>query len=360
MNYYNSVNEIFSASVGSMTSSNKLDWFVFNNKTIPSIYTDMNPLRHSFSGTTDYANALQVGFLSASKSIYKYYEEGILYNYYKFFRMRHKMSLSSTTTSKYIYEYDLILWDTGDISLHVVTFPTSSAPKAEYCVLKQNDIEYPYTISTTSPDVTFVKSGDEFVVQQSTIELELPCERRYLIKDDYKYYTIVDNALLEVAVSELTSSVFLTSGFKNLTSISVLLELTNPELLCWAETEKFVSRSITVRGTPVLPHVVYYDPIEIPEGKCIDNIGFKYDLLEDTIITVTSDNGQTWKYYNGDVWVTTNDPTVGMTVDMFQYINWQEAIDSNSIQVRLALLTTNAAADYKIYYNLVDITTTEE
>ena len=130
---YNSIEEILSAGTTNMTvirnntkqdngtdSLTGIDWFTFKEVIASTIYVNGN----SWIGFGSSSGHLKVNHRDgALYSLYR--EEGTLYNYYKFLKIRWKgYSSYYTTSSLYAIEYDVILWDTGDISLHMISIPT--------------------------------------------------------------------------------------------------------------------------------------------------------------------------------------------------------------------------------------------
>ena len=131
---YNSIQEILSADINNMQvirNNSKQDdgtdsitgvsWFSYNGNTVSTIYANGN----SYIGFGSSNEHLKVNRLD-SAMWYLYREEGTLYNYYKFLKIRWDGYTSYYQTSaSYRITYDVILWDTGDISLHMVTIPSS-------------------------------------------------------------------------------------------------------------------------------------------------------------------------------------------------------------------------------------------
>lgn len=359
---YNSIDEILAAGITNMEvlrnnykqddgkdTITGVDWFTFNSTVASTIYAGGNSFISFNSSQEDLKVNRRDG---AMYSLYR--EEGTLYNYYKFLKIRWVgYSQYNKTTSEYALTYDVILWDTGDISLHMVTIPTS-ANTGTYSITA--DKTYSYTVSTSSPDVTFVKTGSGFTVSTSIIWLEPPFAKRYLIRSGSTYYTVVDGALLALGVDNLTSEVFLTSGTEEIPSISLLLGLTNPELLYWVEEERGIpNNGLVVYGTPSLPQIVLYEEKTIPENSIISKA--EVYNAELATYTITFDGGESWMYYdtNTNAWAIAESDNDGMdaaTVKNLTAEQWAMAPLASTYQFR-CILTSIESRSGKIYLKTI-------
>lgn len=356
---YNSVEEILAAGTANMTvlrNNSKQDdgadtitgasWFTYNGTVASTVYASGN----SWIGFGSSSEHLKVNRRDgAMYSLYR--EEGTLYGYYKFLKIRWiGYSRYNYTTAAYALTYDVILWDTGDISLHMVSIPTSYNTGTYSLVASST---YSYTVDTASPDVTFTKTDSGFEVSNSIISLEIPYDWRYLIRSGSTYYTVADNALSEVAVTELTSTVFLNSGVEKIPSITLLKSLPNCELLYWQDTtEETLQKGLVVTGTPVLPQIVYYESQDISNGN-ISNI--EVSASDDVVFTISCDESAVWQYYNGSAWVTVSSETDGMTAETIKNITpeiWGTLPITESYQFRCALSTVDSWTS-KVYINTI-------
>jgi hypothetical protein len=326
---YNSVEEILSAGITNMEvirnntkqddstdTITGVDWFIFNGTVASNIYANGN----SWIGFGSFSEQLKVNRRDGAMwSLYR--EEGTLFDYYKFLKIRWKgYSQYNQTSSSYAVEYDVILWDTGDISLHMVSIPTSNNT-GTYSLTAGST--YTYTVSTSNPDVTFIKTDNGFTVSNSIIELKPLPTRRYLIRTNDTLYTITDGILSALSATELTSNTFLTYGLPKLTQEVVSNCESNSEVLIWYEnTDNFTPTGIIIKGTPPLPQNV---------GASI-NVGTNnvLSLVEtycsnDVLLTASHD-GTNKYYYNRDTkeWVLADSDTVGMTSEMLAKLTASE------------------------------------
>ena len=351
MKNYNSINEILEAGITNMEvlrnntkqddgtdTITGIDWFTFKGAVASTIYASGN----SFIGFGSNSEHLKVNRIDGALwSLYR--EEGTLYNYYKFLKIRWVgYSRYNYTTTSYALVYDVILWDTGDISLHMVSIPTSYNTGTYSLVANST---YSYTVSTSAPDVTFIKTDTGFEVKNSIIELELPYERRYLIRSNSTYYTVVNNNLEEVPITELTSSTFLNSGTENIPSIDLISSLSNPEILYWCEVDKNLKQGLVIKGTPAFPQIVYYEPQDISNYSSIEKA--EVVASDDVTFAITFDNRQTWKYYDylNSTWNIAITESEGMSAMIIKNIPpsaWAEIATSTTFSFRCALPTVDS------------------
>lgn len=355
---YNSVDKILSADITNMEviinnrktldnfSMLGVDWFKFNGNVASNIYVDGE---YSWIGFGSDSQHLEVNNRQGPM-YYLYREEGTLYGYYKFLRIRRiGYSHSYLTDPSYFISYDVILWDTGDISLHMNSIPTLYN-NGTYSLNASST--YTYTVSASAPDVTFIKTDSGFTVVNDIISLAKPYDDRFLIRSGSTYYTVKDGTLSLVEISELSSATFLEYGVEAIPSPSLLMNLTNPELLYWISNNTVTANGLTVYGIPPVPQILYYNIQIIPTNSEIQKIeAFDFD---NSLLTVTFDEGATWKYYNNG-WITATAETEGMEANILKNITqeqWAEIATSSSYQFRCVLLSiTSIAGSIGVKYN---------
>lgn len=176
---------------------------------------------------------------------------------------------------------------------------------------------------------------------------------KYLIRADNKIYTIVDNSLSQVTESEITSDLFKNYGTDNIIN-NLLLTLTNPEILCWVDSEDNVpDLQVKIEAIPK-PQIISSEKINLdnPSIKGIEYVTVNCE--GDFYIAVSFDNKQTWKMYNGVSWVTIDDDNkfTGMskqTVEAITLEQWNELYtNASSFCIRVVLL--NASQSVKEIY----------
>lgn len=298
---YDSLNEIFAAGTTNMTcllqdsgdydsgtyAITGADYIKFLGQAVPFIYAHGN----SYWGIGSDAAHLSINNRDARmRSLYR--EEGTLYNYYKFLKIRWEgWSHYNASGEAYQIKYDLIFWDTGDISLHMITVPTSCYDGAFTFVADKN---YSYTKpSEESPDVTFqyYAENNVFHIKYTPIDLLVPF--RLLIKDaEGKIYTVEkqvvneetqeeSDVLMLLEETELTALLFRTSGFVRIPEWDLIKELDTPSLYSWGESKGYPLNAV-ITATPPKQYV-----------EC------KADLSDGTVLGIKALNAD----YTGEVTV---------------------------------------------------------
>lgn len=343
---YNSVQEILDAGISNMTvlrNYNKNDdgsdsitgasWLEFNGQTINTLYANGN----SYIGMGQKAEHLKVNRVDGAM-YYLYREEGTLYNFYKFIKIRWVgYSSHRYTYSSYELSYDIIFWDTGDISLHMNKIPTSNIGTYSLTTSSQT---YNYNVSIASPDVTFQKKENNFTIVNSLIDIQIP-GRKYLIYDNNKYYTILNNTLSEIIdVSELTADIFQNYGVDKFPKDSALYNsLSNPKILFWAESDVAKPQTNNIVIEPKGGATVYY------ESKDVSNLsGIKVAKIiasDDVLFALSFDNGARWGYIDTDgYWTLASTNTEGMTAFQVYRINaerWSDIFQPTTLKIRAYL-----------------------
>lgn len=332
---YNSIQEIFDAGTTNMTvirdnsyndgawdSISAPDWLMFNGNKISTVYVSGN----SEIGFNSQTQHFVVNYRDTS-SYYVYREEGTLYNYYRFIKIRWRgYSYWNQPYDDRLQEYDVILWDTGDISLHMVRVPSVYWENSFW--LKTNTT-YNYTKPTTStPDVTFLcqdENRSQYTIAYEPISLLPPFDRRYLIRSDGIMYTVLDGQLFPVEVTDITSAVFIEHGVEEMPVGSLLLGLHNPELLYWQDSDLPVGINTAFVTATSPPELIISNKIDLTHAT-ITGIEKAIVTCEgEPLFCVSFDNKQTWKAWNGSEWSTVSEVNSGMTKELFEsidYDNW--------------------------------------
>lgn len=257
----------------------------FMGTVISSIYAGGN----SYLGINSNTEQLKINDRDARmRSLYR--EEGTLFKRYKFLKIRWEgwAHYNQGDASNQI-KYDVIFWETGDISLHMVSIPTSNYDGTfEFT----GDKKYTYNKPTSVlPDVTFKydQESGTFEVIYEPIELSLPY--KILIKDaGGTLYTLAaiavneltsdsEEILVPLEEKELTAKLFKTKGFAKMPNWSLLKDIDTPSVLSWCE-EAAYPVTATIKGTP---------PPQYIESTA--------DLSSATVLGITALNAD----YSGDV-----------------------------------------------------------
>lgn len=344
---YNSIEEIFSSGTSNMTvlrdntkqddgtdTITGVDWFTFNGTVSSSIYASGN----SWLGFGSSTEHLKVN--RRDSALYSLYREEGTYEDYKFLKIRWDgYSAYNYTTSAYKITYDVILWSTGDISLYMVSIPTSSS-NGTYSLVASST--YSYTVSSSSPHITFKKTDSGFEVQNNIINL-VPPKVRYYVNNEGQVYDITSNSLIEIESADVSFNTGYDPSQNDGFDGNLLSELSSPTFFILQNTIKSPGSEIIFHVTPQFPQLVTYESETIPTGltiKTIEALNAEY-----AVFTITFDRGSTWQYWNGNAWVTAATYSEGMDAEELKAVTqsqWEQVTTSDTYQVRCAFLSENS------------------
>lgn len=296
---YESLNEILSAGTTNMTCLLKdsndydggtlaisgVDFFLFNGNSVPRIYSHGDTY---WGFGTDSVHLKVDNRDTRMRSLYR--EEGTLYSHYHFLKIRWEgWSYYSSSASDYQLKYDIILWDTGDISLHMISVPLQCYDGEFQFVA---DKTYAFTKPTTAcPDVTFKYIADSKAYEIFYTPIDLPLPFKMLISDfEGVLYTIEkqvvnkelnesEDVLVALEETELTSLLFKTRGFAKIPAWDIIKGLNTPKVYTWNDSRAYSINAI-VKGTPPKQYI-----------ECTA------DLSDTTVLGIKALNAE----YTGDV-----------------------------------------------------------
>lgn len=163
---------------------------------------------------------------------------------------------------------------------------------------------------------------------------------KYLVRNNDTIYTVADGSLVEVS-GELNSNLFINNGVDNIPDGALLMTLSNPEVLCWTDSETLPTLTATVKGIPQ-PQVIVSEEINLMDGsiKGIESVAI--DCKGEPVFAVSFDKKATWIMHNGTEWVAVSDKLAGMTKTEFEAITteqWQAQYEvSSDMYIRCTLL----------------------
>lgn len=174
-----------------------------------------------------------------------------------------------------------------------------------------------------------------------SVNYTLTCKiKKYLVRDVNTLYTITDDSLVEVS-GELNSNLFIDNGVDEIPSGTLLMTLSNPEVLCWTDIDKVPTLTATVKGIPQ-PQVIVSEEINLMDGsiKGIESVAI--DCKGEPVFALSFDKKATWIMHNGTEWVAVSDEATGMTKTEFEAITteqWQSQYEASSeMYIRCTLL----------------------
>ena len=176
-----------------------------------------------------------------------------------------------------------------------------------------------------------------------TIYLPSDSSKKYLIKSENVIYTITGGALQALTETEITSSLFQTYGVDSVPDGSLLLNLSNPSVMYWTNSEELPVITANVTATPQSQNVIS-NAIDLTH-KSITGIENMVATCEgDLIIAVSFDGKQTWKAWNGSEWSTLSEEFTGMnkeTLEAITFEQWNLLFQgATSFYIRISLVDT--------------------
>lgn len=180
-------------------------------------------------------------------------------------------------------------------------------------------------------------------------------ETRYLLRSEGVFYTVTDETLAVLEVTELTAQAFQTYGFEDVPEWSVISGLVNPEILYWQDnTDDAPELTATMTATPK-PQTLFAAPFYMTDATIlgIDSVTCTYE--GSPLIALSFDSGA-FEYYDGSSWVTASD-TEGMPPDVLTAITadvWEAKVAGvESVQTRV-ILNTNSDTLHTIKFNFIN------
>lgn len=163
---------------------------------------------------------------------------------------------------------------------------------------------------------------------------------KYLVRNNDTIYTVTDGSLVEVS-GEINSNLFIDKGVDVIPDGTLLMTLSNPEVLCWTDAETLPTLTATVKGIPE-PQIVMSKEIDLMDGSIKGINGVTVDCKGDVLFAVSFDKKATWMMHNGTEWVAVSDELSGMTKAVFEAITteqWQPKYEASSeMYIRCTIL----------------------
>lgn len=185
-----------------------------------------------------------------------------------------------------------------------------------------------------------VTENNDAIVECVQLIPNKPNKPKYLIRNNDIIYTIQNDSLVEV-VGDLNAQLFIDNGVDEIPSGTLLMTLSNPEVLYWTKDEKLPTLTATVKGIPE-PQIVMSKEIDLMYGFIKGINGVTVDCKGNVLFAVSFDKKATWMMHNGTEWVAVSDELSGMTKTEFEAITtdqWQPKYEASSeMYIRCAIL----------------------
>lgn len=312
-----------------------IDWFTFNNKIVSTVYVSGD----TWFGFGENSEHLKVDRRDAKVySIWR--EEGKVHGH-KFLKIRWRgYSYYSSTSSSYLLEYDVVMFDDMNILLHMVNIPTSYNDGTYSLTNSAGTITY--TVTTESPNVTFVHttSTNAYIVVNNIQEFY---DKKYLIESAGVYYNVVEGILNTLPISILSASAFEQYGLDEAPSGELLISLTSPSILYWQDSSDPVP-SLTAKVTALpVPQIIISDEIVVLHNSIKGIASTTCTYTGNPLVAVSFDGKNTWKYISETDWIIASNETEGMTMDVLSEITteqWASQIEGiTSMFIKVILFT---------------------
>lgn len=168
----------------------------------------------------------------------------------------------------------------------------------------------------------------------------IPKKPKYLIRNNDIIYTVQNDSLVEV-VGDLNAQLFIDNGVDEIPSGTLLMTLSNPEVLAWIDSDRVPSLSVTVKGIPE-PQIVISKEIDLMHSSIKGINGVTVDCKGDVLFAISFDKKTTWMMHNGTEFVEVSDELTGMTKEEFEAITmeqWQPKYEASSeMYIRCTIL----------------------
>jgi len=366
---YNSVQDIVNAGTANMTAlisggsyddntytiSDPPAWLKFNGALSSAVTVSGN----TWFGITTTGEQIKFNRRD-TKMTDLYCETGTLYNHYNFYKLRWcGYSAWNQASDSYRQIWEIIFFDTGSFMLNAVTIPASCYDGTCEVIASQT---YGYTKPTAAaPYVSFYAQDEEcatFEISYEIIDIPLPYTRKYLLKDGSdRYYTVVTEGsvrlLEEITVTELTPEVFEESGFDLKPDGSLLMQLTNPTMLFWQDSDNEPPTfTVTTAAVPPAQTVITAN-VQMLDSTILAIESVEIDADDATLFAVSFDGGTTWKGYVNDEWVVLTEPQSGVSKATLEAIGsdaWAEQCTDRQYRFRFVLFENGYVNSIVIHY----------
>lgn len=325
-----------------------VEWFTFLNNVVKNIYVSGN----SWFGFGSNTAQLAVGNRD-TKMWYFYRQEGTIFDYYKFIKLRWEgYSQYNSTSSDVALKYEIIILDNGVIMLYLIDLPTSTAYYGNsYIVTSSGNKSYVLT-GGKGTFVSFIPNEDrtDYEISYEKHELLQPFDERYLITDeDGKYYKVIEpekdegkRTLEEIEVEELTADIFLEYGLEEMPDSELLMQLRNPGILYWQDNDEVEILHFTMEvGALPFNQTIFTEDVSMTDETIIGVEKVEADCDENTLFAVSVDSGVTWLTYVNGKWGVLSEQQSGMSASAMADIStdaWSQIMTTGHYMFRFVLM----------------------
>lgn len=170
-------------------------------------------------------------------------------------------------------------------------------------------------------------------------------EKLYLIRVGTELFTKIEGVVTSLGEVEVTSELFLTSGFEEVPVSDDLIGFKNPEVLLWYNSEDNVpGLTATAIAMPKNNQQIITNAIDLTHSSITGIENAVADCDGELIIAVSFDDKQTWKAWNGETWSLLSEEFSGMNKETLESITldqWSLLYSgATTMHLRVSLLDT--------------------
>lgn len=173
-----------------------------------------------------------------------------------------------------------------------------------------------------------------------------PYAKKYLIRSGSTLYTVSDDLLSALTETEVTASLFQAYGVEEIPDGSLLVGLTDPEILYWQDSaDTLPTINLTVKGSPPMPQTIISGLHDLRHNTILGISHATVVASTDVLFAISFDDGATWLAHNGVTWYIVDNQTAGMSAERFNSVTaeqWEEVVVLESYMVRFCLPNTTA------------------
>ena len=192
-------------------------------------------------------------------------------------------------------------------------------------------------LSHTFTTVTYSSINATAIVE--CVQL-IPKKSKYLIRNSDIIYTVQNNSLVEV-VGDLNAQLFIDNGVDTIPDGTLLMTLSNPEILCWADSDRVPTLTTTVQGTP-FPQTLMSSDYDMTHPSILGIEKVTVDATNGVLFAVSFDSGESWKIWTGQTWGELSEENTGMSAEIITSITseqWNEVATTGKFRFRVILST---------------------
>lgn len=168
-------------------------------------------------------------------------------------------------------------------------------------------------------------------------------DSKFLIRVGNEIFTKVEGVVTSLGEVEVTSSLFLESGFDDAPLSDDLISFVNPEVLLWYNSEEDILKLTGIAvASPKDTQQIITNTIDLTHSSITGIETAIADCDGELIIAVSFDDKQTWKAWNGKAWSNLSEEFSGMSKETLESITLDQwgllYTEATSMYLRVTLV----------------------